>query len=242
MTTSHTVFPSDLATAAFQAEFGKAPAALARAPGRVNVIGEHVDYNDGFVLPAALNLEACLAFAPRDDGRVRVHAVSYRDTEEFALATLQGKGKHSWIDYIAGPAWVLQGRGHALQGFDAALTSNVPMASGLSSSAAVEVAAMRTFQALADLDMTGVEIAQAAQQAENEYVGVSCGIMDQFISTLGRSRHALLIDCRSLAYEQIPVPDSISLVVADTTASRSLAGSAYNERVAECGAGLAGLR
>ena len=241
MTTSHTVSPSDLATAAFQAEFGKAPAALARAPGRVNVIGEHVDYNDGFVLPAALNLEACLAFAPRDDGRVRVHAVSYRDTEEFALATLQGKGKNSWIDYIAGPAWALQERGESLQGFDAALASNVPVASGLSSSAAVEVAAMRTLETVSGLDMTGVEMAQTAQKAENEYVGVRCGIMDQFISVLGRSRHVLLIDCRSLEYEQVPVPDSISLVIADTTASRSLAGSAYNERVAECRAGLAGL-
>jgi len=242
VTPSPAVAPSALATAAFRAEFGKVPVALTRAPGRVNVIGEHVDYNDGFVMPAALNLEACLAFAPRDDGRVRVHAVSYRATEEFDLAALSGKGQLSWIDYVAGPAWALQARGASLRGFDAALASSVPVASGLSSSAAVEIAAMRTFVALSHLDLTGVEMAQTAQRAENEYVGVSCGIMDQFISVLGQSGHVLLIDCRSLEYEPVPVPDSVSLVVADTTASRALAGSAYDERVAECGAGLAALR
>lgn len=233
--------PSELAIAAFQSEFGKDPNALARAPGRVNVIGEHVDYNDGFVLPAALGLDACLAFSPRQDGQVRVHAVTYGETEEFGLATLQGKGRGSWIDYIAGSAYALQGRGHELQGFDAALASNVPVASGLSSSAAVEVAAIRAFQTVSDLSLTGVEIALAAQQAENEYVGVSCGIMDQFISSLGRAQHLLLIDCRSLEYEQVPVPKSVSLVIADTSASRSLAGSAYNRRVAECRESIAAL-
>ncbi len=242
MSTSVASRPSELAQAAFQTEFGKPPTFLTRAPGRVNVIGEHVDYNDGFVFPAALDLEACLAFTPRQDDKVRVRAVAYEETKEFALPDLSSRGSGSWIDYIAGPAWVLQNLGHALQGFDAALASNVPVASGLSSSAAVEVAAMRTYQSLADLPMSGVETARAAQRAENEYVGVNCGIMDQFICTLGRSQHLLLIDCRSLAYEQVPVPSAISLVIADTTASRSLAGSAYNERVAECGEGLAGLK
>ncbi len=242
VTTSPAISPFDQALAAFQAEFGRSPVALSRAPGRVNVIGEHVDYNDGFVLPAALTLEACLAFAPRQDDRVRVHAVSYRETAEFRLADLVGKGCRRWIDYVAGPAWALQERGHALQGLDAALASNVPVASGLSSSAAVEVAALQAFHRLANLEMTGVEMARAAQRAENEYVGVSCGIMDQFISVLGRSRHVLLIDCRSLAYTLVSVPASVSLVIADTTASRALAGSAYNARVAECSAGLAQLR
>ena len=241
MTTTQSNSPSDLAITAFKSEFGMAPIAIARAPGRVNVIGEHVDYNDGFVLPAALELDACLAFSPRQDGRVRVHAVTYGETEEFGLTNMKGQGRKSWIDYIAGPAYVLQRRGHALQGFNAALASNVPVASGLSSSAAIEVASMCTFLAVADLELTGVEIAKVAQQAENEYVGVSCGIMDQFISTLGRARNLLLIDCLSLAYEQIPIPDTVSLVIADTSASRSLAGSAYNKRVAECREGLAGL-
>ena len=242
LSTSVATHPSELAQAAFRTEFGSSPTFLTRAPGRVNVIGEHVDYNDGFVLPAALNLEACLAFTPRHDQKVRIHAVAYEETGEFALSELSSRGKGNWIDYIAGPAWVLQKLGHTLQGFDAALASNVPVASGLSSSAAVEVAAMRTYQSLAGLAMSRVETAKAAQRAENEYVGVNCGIMDQFICTLGRSQHLLLIDCRSLAYEQVPVPTTISLVIADTTASRSLAGSAYNERVAECGEGLAGLK
>lgn len=242
MTSVSSHSPLEIAEEVFSREFGGVPAAMARAPGRVNVIGEHVDYNDGYVLPAALELEVCIACRPREDGRVRLHAVTFQETVEFELAALRDGGVGSWIDYVAGPASILLSQGHELRGFDGVLASSVPVASGLSSSAAVEVASLIAFRELAGLKMPEVECARIAQRAENAYVGVSCGIMDQFISVLGRKKQLLLIDCLTLDYEHVPLPAAASLVIADSSASRSLAASAYNERVQECAVALSELR
>ncbi len=234
--------PETLATDVFQDLYAYAPSHVAIAPGRVNVIGEHVDYNDGFVLPAALDFRACLAFAPREDNTVRVHATAYGETRQFSLQDLVPQAQGLWINYVAGMAWSLVEADIRLRGFDGVLAGNVPVASGLSSSAAVEIATGLCLRTVAQTDIAHTDLALLAQRAENEFVGVSCGIMDQFISVLGRAGHLLLLDCRSLEYRHVTVPDTVALVIGNTRASRSLAGSAYNQRRAECDAGLALLR
>jgi galactokinase len=227
--------------AAYQQHFGAAPTHLSSGPGRVNLIGEHTDYNEGFVLPVALKRDVRFAFRPRNDRRVRLHSLEYGESAEFDLDNLAFNDAMLWVNYVQGIAWSLEQAGLRLNGLDAALSGNVPRGSGLSSSAAVEVGAAHAFLAAAgELSrLSGPEIARAAQRAENEYVGVNCGIMDQFISVLGRENHALLIDCRSLTYELIPMPAEAALVIGNTRASRSLASSAYNERRQECETGVA---
>ena len=229
---------------AFTQQFGGRPAWVSIGPGRVNLIGEHTDYNDGFVLPVAIKRDVRLALRPRDDGIVRVYSLEYDGWGEFDVNRIAYQPETLWINYMQGVADVLQKRGITLRGFDAVLSGNVPRASGLSSSAALEVATAKALLAAADaLDaVDGTALAQAAQKAENEFVGVNCGIMDQFISVLGADDHALLIDCRSLEYKLVPFPTNASLVIGNTKASRSLASSAYNERRAQCEAGVATLQ
>ena len=232
---------SDLAVR-FQTQFGRAPAFIARAPGRVNLIGEHTDYNDGFVLPMAIDRDVTLVGAPRDDNRVRVDSSNFNQVVEFDLGNLARDDAQPWSNYIRGVADVLQKAGHTLRGFDASMFGDVPIASGLSSSAATEMASVKAFEAAAAqatqqpdaLGLDGVKEAQFAQRAEIDFVGVNCGIMDQFISSLGKQGQALFIDCRSLQYELVPMPAGITVLVVDTQAPRTLAGSAYNERVREC--------
>jgi galactokinase len=237
---SETVRNADLA-AAFRAYFGADPAFISVGPGRVNLIGEHTDYNGGFVLPIALKRDVRLAVRPRDDGRVVLHSVEYNSNFAFDLATPTFNRELLWSNYVMGVAWALQEKGVTLRGMDAAISGNVPRGSGLSSSAAIEVATAYAFLEASDaMDaLSGVEVALAAQRAENGFVGVNCGIMDQFISVLGAENHALLIDCRSLDYERVPMPAGASLVIGNTKASRSLASSAYNERRAQCEQGVA---
>jgi galactokinase len=220
----------------FEQRFGHRPAFLSRAPGRVNLIGEHTDYNDGFVLPMAINREVAVVGAPRDDRRIRLYALNFDDEADFALDQLQRSEPADWSDYPRGVAWVLREAGFDLVGFDGVLYGDVPIGSGLSSSAAIEMAVFMAFAAcqpaLAGLDR--VRAAKLAQRAENAFVGVNCGIMDQFVSALGQAGHALFIDCRSLDYAPVPMPDGMAVVVVDTAAPRSLAASAYNERRAQC--------
>jgi len=220
----------------FEQRFGHRPAFLSRAPGRVNLIGEHTDYNDGFVLPMAINREVAVVGAPRDDRRIRLYALNFDDEADFALDQLQRSEPADWSDYPRGVAWVLREAGFDLVGFDGVLYGDVPIGSGLSSSAAIEMAVFMAFAAcqpaLAGLDR--VRAAKLAQRAENAFVGVNCGIMDQFVSALGQAGHALFIDCRSLDYAPVPVPDGMTVLVVDTAAPRSLAASAYNERRAQC--------
>lgn len=238
MSEARLIFAVDYAAliSQFERQFGHRPAFLSRAPGRVNLIGEHTDYNDGFVLPMAIDREVAVVGAPRDDRRIRLYALNFDDEADFALDQLQRSEPADWSDYPRGVAWVLREAGFDLVGFDGVLYGDVPIGSGLSSSAAIEMAVFMAFAAcqpaLAGLDR--VRAAKLAQRAENAFVGVNCGIMDQFVSALGQAGHALFIDCRSLDYAPVPMPDGMAVLVVDTAAPRSLAASAYNERRAQC--------
>jgi len=230
---------------AFRAEFGSEPAVVIRAPGRVNLIGEHTDYNDGFVLPAAIDRCALVAAGLRADRQVHIHALDVNAQSTFRLDDVseEGVSRHDdWSDYPRGVAWALQGRGMALAGMNAVLTSDVPVGAGLSSSAAIEVAFAYAWQQLSGFALSRTDLALTCQRAENEFVGVNCGIMDQFISALGQAGHALLIDCRSLAHEAVAVPEGVSIVICDSMKRRGLVDSAYNERRQECQTGVSLLQ
>lgn len=229
---------------AYQGYFKASPTHISIGPGRVNLIGEHTDYNDGFVLPVAIKRDVRVAFRPRNDRKVRLFSVEYNESFEFNLNEIAHNPDKLWTNYVMGVAWSLAERGLHLSGIDAALSGNVPRGSGLSSSAAIEIATALAFMhASGKMEaLTGPQIAIAAQRAENAFVGVNCGIMDQFISMMGAENHALLIDCRSLDYSLSPMPDTVSLVIGNTKASRSLASSAYNERRAQCEKGVAKLQ
>ena len=217
---------------------------LAIAPGRVNLIGEHTDYNDGFVLPVALDRDVRVLFRPRDDRRVKLYALEFDSWADFEIGATKRNSSQLWPTYVQGVGLELAELGVQLEGFEGVISGNVPRGSGLSSSAALEISAAKAFLTAANQihALTGPQLARAAQKAENEFVGVNCGIMDQFISTLGEEGHALLIDCRSLDYQRVPFPEGVSLVIGNTKASRSLAGSAYNERRAQCEDGVRRLK
>ena len=214
--------------------YGRSPSLIVRAPGRVNLIGEHTDYNDGFVLPIAIGRSVLLAAAPRRDRRVHICAIDLNREAKFDLDDIRRHPTERWSNYQRGVAHLLQEAGHRLMGMDAVLTSSVPVGAGLSSSAAVEVAAAWAFTSLSGIEPNRVQMARLCQQAEHEFAGVPCGIMDQFIVALGRQHHALLLDCRSLAVQHVLLPASVRVVVADTGVRRELAGSAYAERRTQC--------
>jgi galactokinase len=217
----------------FEQRFHRQPAIVVRAPGRVNLIGEHTDYNDGFVLPMAIEHAAWIALQPRSDGRVHVHALDLAGEATFSLGALE-RDTGGWLEYLKGVAWALITAGYHLTGWEGVLMGDVPVGAGLSSSAAVEMATARAFAAVSDLPWEVAAMARLGQQAENEWVGVNCGIMDQMISAGGRDGYALLIDCRSLQTEAVPLPAATAVVVLDTATRRGLVGSAYNERRAQC--------
>jgi galactokinase len=226
----------------FEARYGRAPR-LFRAPGRVNLIGEHTDYNDGYVLPMAIDREAVVAAAARDDRTLRVRAVDFDEEAEFDLDRPNDPRRGDWRDFVEGVAQSLERRGARLGGADLLITSSVPVGAGLSSSAAIEVSVGLALTALSQSNTSRVEIALAGQQAEHEWVGANVGIMDQFVAALGRSGHALLIDCRSLSSTPVPLNTSeTAIVVCDTHVKHELASSAYNERRAECERGVELLR
>ena len=217
---------------AFAERFGGDPAWIVQAPGRVNLLGEHTDYNEGFVLPMALDFGAWIALRPRADGRVVLRSLDFKEDQEFDLADLtRGKG---WIEYVKGTAWALQEAGSRLRGWEGVLTGEVPIGAGLSSSAALEVASARAFLAAAGLPWQPVTAARLAQRAENAWVGMQCGIMDQLVIACGREDHALLIDCRDLSMRPIPLPRGNVVAVLDTSTRRALVDSTYNERRARC--------
>lgn len=224
----------------FAERFARPPILLARAPGRVNLLGEHVDYNAGPVLPAAIDRSVRLAVAPGPEGLARLHACDLGETTDLRLEALaektdvQGRPLPAWALYPAGVAWALQQAGLATPGLEAAYTSDVPIGAGLSSSAAVEVAFAVVWQALGGWQIERMELARLCQRAENAYVGVNSGLMDQFASAHGVRGHALYFDTRSLEWEPLPLPAGTALVVADSGVRRSLATSAYNERRAAC--------
>jgi len=224
----------------FNERFGCAPAILARAPGRVNLLGEHVDYNAGPVLPAAIDRAVYLAASATTTGIVQLFAqdlkkqASIRLDELESKTDLDGRPLPRWALYPAGVAWALQQAGLAVSGLQAVYASDIPIGSGLSSSAAVEMAFAVTWQALGGWQAKRMTLAQLCQRAENEYVGVACGLMDQFASAHGVEGHALYFDTRSLEWEALPLPGDTVLVIADSGVRRNLASSAYNQRRAEC--------
>jgi galactokinase len=213
-----------------------------QAPGRVNLIGEHIDYNDGFVLPVAIDRQVMLGGRLRADDRVRLWSVHFEQGSEFSLQQVTPEPAAPWSNYVRGVALVLQQEGFALHGMDAVIAGNVPIGSGLSSSAALEIATAVAFRDLCALDISPLELALLCQRAENEFVGMKCGIMDQFIATFGQHGNALLIDCRSLGQELVPLPSAVSVVVCDTMKRRGLVDSEYNARRQECEQGIELLR
>lgn len=207
---------------------------VARAPGRVNLIGEHTDYNDGFVLPMAIERDVLIAFASRADRQVVLHSLDFHEDASFSLDDIRKDEEHTWSNYCRGVASELQKDQVLLRGMDAVVQGNIPIGAGLSSSAALEVATALAFLAAADVEMDRVQVALLAQRAENRFVGMQCGIMDQFVSALGQAGHALFIDCRDLSYRAVPIPSSVSIVICDTMTRRGLVGTAYNERREQC--------
>ncbi|HSH22088.1 MAG TPA: galactokinase, partial [Candidatus Caenarcaniphilales bacterium] len=213
---------------------------VVRAPGRINLIGEHTDYNLGFVMPAAIGLETWLASVPDASGTVEVTSLQLDEKRSFDLVDA-GPAGGDWIDYVAGVAKTLTARGVELRGFRGVLDSDIPIGSGLSSSAALELAAAWSLAREVPPPLAPMELAQAAQQAENEYVGVRCGLMDQFASALGQPGRALLLDCRSLDYRPVKLPAGHLLVVLDSRSPHRLEASAYNARRAQCERAVAAL-
>jgi galactokinase len=209
-----------------------------RAPGRVNLIGEHTDYNDGFVMPAAINLSTFVTVWPREDRKLQIRSENFDDEIEFDLDEPNPAPRKHWSDYAVGVAVTLQRAGHRLRGARLEIRSEVPVGSGLSSSAAVEVATACALVANSNLTLDRGDLALLCQRAEDEFVGARVGIMDQFVSLFGQAQSALLLDCRSLEFWLLPLPDTVNLVICNTMVKHALASSAYNERRAQCEAGV----
>jgi len=219
----------------FEKTFGYAGSHKIQAPGRVNLIGEHTDYNDGFVLPCAINYQTVVVASPRDDHTVRVVSVDYQgDEDTFELTQSIKPVDKDWANYIRGVVKHLQLRGYTFKGADIVVSGNVPQGAGLSSSAALEVVIGQTFKALYNLNISQQDIALNGQEAENQFVGCNCGIMDQLISAEAKKEHALLIDCRSLETTPVSIPKDVSIVIVNTNKKRGLVDSEYNTRREQC--------
>lgn len=221
---------------AFEAVLGYKASHLIQAPGRVNLIGEHTDYNDGFVLPCAINYQTVVAASARSDSKVKVVAVDYGNAvDEFDLTQpITFVENKMWANYIRGVVKYLMERGYSFNGADIAVSGNVPQGAGLSSSAALEVVIGQTFKELYHLPISQAEIALNGQQAENQFVGCNCGIMDQLISAEGQVNSALLIDCRSLETKAVPMPEEMAVVIINSNKQRGLVDSEYNTRRQQC--------
>lgn len=224
----------DQVTQAFQQRFGGAPTLWCRAPGRVDLMGSHTDYNLGYVLTLPIGCDTWIAARPREDGIVRLYSANLQTNTSFDLGSLQPEPDRHWGNYVRGVASVLQGEGLALHGFDGVVHSTVPMSSGLSSSAALECAAATVFEALGGWKLEPVKKALLCQRAENQFVGVNCGILDQYTSCAGQAGCALLLDCRDLTNRPVKLPEGLCVVICDTKFKRELAGSEYGQRRAQC--------
>jgi galactokinase len=218
----------------FRVIYGSTPEVMVRAPGRVNLIGEHTDYNDGFVLPAAIDRSIDFAGRPRDDRLVRVHSVDFNSSVEFSLDDIQKDNRNSWSNYIRGVSKYLEEDGHQLRGADIVFGGNVPREAGLSSSAAVEVGTAAFWNDLLGFRLDPIYLITLSRKAENQFVGVPCGIMDQFICALGRENDALFLDCRGLSYRHVPLRGNVKIVVCNSGVKRALAQSEYEVRLKQC--------
>lgn len=236
--------PADLSTrfAAMDPAAAAEPSAIrvVHAPGRVNVIGEHTDYNQGYVLPAAIDLGITIALLPTDDRRVELTLADTGEEDGFDLDAI-GERRGRWIDYVAATAWSLAQAGVPLRGFRGLLASDLPSGAGLSSSAAIELASAWALSGGDRPPLATMDLAKAAQRAENAYVGVQTGLMDQFAVAFGEADHALLLDCRSLEHRAVSLPPGTSLVICHSGSPRKLASSEYNTRRSECDRAVAGL-
>ena len=221
----------------FARRFGDPPT-IYQAPGRVNLIGEHTDYNQGFVMPAAIGMYTRVALAPRGDRKLLVRSENFSEEAEFRLDQLPARGSGHWSDYIVGVAKVLAESGIPLTGANLLLCGDIPLGAGLSSSASVEVAVGCALMDLAGQKADRTKLARLCQQAENEFVGARCGIMDQFAVSHGKRDQALLLDCRSLEYRLLPLPEDVRLVICNTMVRHAIAGGEYNRRRAECETGV----
>jgi galactokinase len=217
---------------------GGAESRTFRAPGRVNLIGEHTDYNDGFVLPAAINFSTAVTLCPRNDRIINVSSSSFPEPISFDLDEHSPQPRSHWSDYVRGVTVTLEQAGYRLKGADLEIDSDVPIGAGLSSSAAIEVATGHALLQTSGFAIGGVELARLCQRAENNFVGMRCGIMDQFVACHGQKECALLLDCRSLEYRLVPLPKDIRLVICNTMIKHELAAGEYNKRRAECEAGV----
>lgn len=233
---SSTTSPLARSRQALTATFAIAPTLAVQAPGRVNLIGEHTDYNGGFVLPCAIDYHTAIAGSARDDRHVRVLAVDYAgEVDEFDLdQPIVARDDRLWANYVRGVVKYLLEAGHHLCGADLAISGNVPQGAGLSSSASLEVATGQFFKSLCALSATPTELALIGQRAENRFVGCNCGIMDQLISAQGEAGHALLIDCRSLSTQSVEMPSDIAVIIINSNVQRGLVGSEYNTRREQC--------
>ena len=220
--------------AAFTTQYGARPSHIARAPGRVNIIGEHTDYNDGFVLPAAIDKAIHIAGRLRDDDAVSVLSLDYNGFARFTLDQLRDESLPAWTLYPRGVPWILREEGHALRGMDLAIVGDVPLGAGFSSSAAVEVAMLEMACALLSIPLTQAQKALLGVQVEHRFVGIRCGVMDQMIAAVGEADHAILIDCRSLETTPVPIPTGVTIVTLDTGTRRELVSSEYGKRREQC--------
>ena len=209
------------------------------APGRVNLIGEHTDYAEGFVMPPAINFATLAGISPRVDGKIAIFSENFGQVQYFDAAELPTRPSKHWTDYPLGVISILAGEGHRIPGFSLSLWGDVPLGSGLSSSASVEVAAALAVTGLLGVSYSGPVLAQICQRGENEFVGANCGIMDQFISANGAKDHALLLDCRDLSFTLAPIPDHVALVIANTMVKHAITGGEYGSRRAEVEAACA---
>jgi galactokinase len=222
---------------AFRSLYGVSPR-IYRAPGRVNLIGEHTDYNEGFVMPAAIDFSTWVAIAPRDDRKLVIRSENFSETAELDLDASENCAQGHWSDYPFGVAIILEGSGKRLRGANILLRGEVPIGSGLSSSAAIEVSIGFALIENSDLPVDRWDLAKSCRRAENEFVGIRSGLMDQFIACFGQEDRALVLDCRSLEYKPLPLPSDVNLVICNTMVKHQLAVSEYNARRAECEEGV----
>ncbi len=224
-------------TRRFEDSFGSKPRIFC-APGRVNLLGEHTDYNDGFVMPCAIGFSARVAISSRPDRKLVIQSEEFSEKFEFDLDNLPSRGKGVWSDYVVGIAVMLQQMGQKTPGASLLVRGEVPIGAGLSSSAAIEVASALALMSLNGAKLSLPEVAKLCQRTENVFIGARVGIMDQFISCLGKAGHALLLDCRSLEFKLIPIPESVRLVICNTMVKHEHASGAYNRRREECDEGV----
>lgn len=222
----------------FNKIFGTDPEVWSRAPGRVDLMGSHTDYNQGAVMTMTIDRDTWIVARPRDDGKIRIHSLNIEGEGNFELKNIKHGQRAPWSNYVRGMALVMQNGGYTLKGFDGLVHSTVPFGSGLSSSAAFEMASGVTFSQLSGFSLTPIEMAKFGQQAENEFVGVNTGILDQYSSAMGRPGCAIHLDCRHLTSESVVIHDDLQVIICDTRAKRNLTGTEYDDRRSQCEEGV----